>query len=359
MASPLPIGIIGAGNIFPAYLRTIRRSRAFRVVGVADRDPAAARRRAEEFGVPPATVRQLLDGDARIVLNLTPPLSHYPVGIAVLEAGKHLFNEKPLAATYAEGKAMVRLARRKRLRIGCAPDTFLGAGAQTVRALLDADTIGTVVGGSAHFMNHGPDHWHPNPDFFYRAGAGPLLDVGVYYLTHLVHHLGPVAEACGSARITRRERVIPLGQNAGRKIRVDVPTHIVLTLHFVQGATVTLAASFDVWRHGHPFIELYGAKGTIASPYPNRFGGPVRVAIQDGPWRPEAQKRPYRSNSRGIGLVDMARALAERRAHRCSDELALHVLEVMDRGLEAAQRGRWIRFETRCERPAPLADPLF
>jgi predicted dehydrogenase len=353
------LGIIGTGNIFPAYIKTLKRSRVFRIVGVADRDAAAARRRSEEFGVPAMSVARLLASDATIILNLTPPLAHHEVGLAVLKAGKHFFTEKPLASNYAEGKALRAAARRRRLRIGCAPDTFLGAGGQTVRALVDAGTIGRVIGGTANFMTHGPDHWHPNPDFFYRAGAGPLFDVGVYYLTHLVNHLGPVLEAGGSARMTKRERVVPFGDRAGHRIRVEVPTHIVLHLHFAQGAAVTLTASFDVWRHGHPFLELYGEKGTIASPDPNRFGGPVGVAVQAGGWQKTNQQRPYRTNSRGIGLIDMAQSIEASRPHRCSEDLALHVLEVMDRGLGAAPRGRVARFETTCERPAPLDHPLF
>jgi predicted dehydrogenase len=355
----IPLGIIGAGNIFPAYLRTIRRSRVFRIVGIADRDPAAARRRGEEFGIPAMPVAKLLASDASIILNLTPPLAHHGVGLAALSAGKHFFTEKPLASTFAEGKELIALARRKRLRIGCAPDTFLGAGAQTVRDLVDACSVGKIASGSAHFMTHGPDHWHPNPDFFYRPGAGPLFDVGVYYLTHLVNHLGPVAIARGATRLNRRTRVIPFGDRAGRKIRVEVPTHIVLQLEFASGADVMLAASFDVWQHRHPPLELYGENGTISSPDPNRFGGRVSYAVQNGKWRNALQPRPYRSNSRGIGLIDMAQSIDAGRPHRCSAELGLHVLEVMDRGLEAALSGKAARIETRCERPAAMTGPLF
>jgi predicted dehydrogenase len=355
----ITLGIIGTGNIFPAYLRTLRRSRQFRVVGIADRDAAAARHRSEETGLPALSVNALLASDATIILNLTPPLAHYAVGRAVLEAGKHFFTEKPLAASFAEGRELVALARRRGLRIGCAPDTFLGAGAQAVRALVDAATVGTIRNGTAHFMNHGPDHWHPNPDFFYRHGAGPLFDVGVYYVTHLVNHLGAVAEVSGAARMTHRRRVIPLGANAGRRIKVEVPTHVVLNLRFEQGAEVALTASFDVWQHRHPPIELYGDAGTITVPDPNRFGGTVRYALRQERWQRAAARRLYRSNSRGIGLIDMAQALEAGRAARCSADLALHVLEIMERGLAAARTGRHLKIATRCDRPAPLTEALF
>jgi predicted dehydrogenase len=355
----LALGIIGAGNIFPAYLRTLKRSRQLRIVGIADAQPAAAQARAAEFGLQAMTIDALLASDADLILNLTPPLAHHDVGMKALAAGKHFFTEKPLAATFAQGKELVALAKRKKLRIGCAPDTFLGAGAQTTRALIDAGTVGTIRHGTAHFMCHGPDHWHPSPAFFYQPGAGPLMDVGVYYLTHLVNHLGPVASVSGSAHTTYTTRVIPLGDNAGKKIPVAVPTHIVTHLSFASGAQIVLTSSFDVWKHSHNPIELYGDDGSILGHDPNQFGGQVRFATQLGDWEKVKEKRPYTTNSRGIGLIDMAQSIEAGRPHRCSEAMALHVLEVMERALAAAGTGKVQRITTTCERPAPLETKLF
>ncbi len=359
MAPRIPIGIIGTGNIFPAYLRTLNASRKVRIVGIADGQPEVARTRAAEFGLNPMGLDDLLESDAALILNLTPPLAHHEVGLRVLRAGKHLYTEKPLAASYAQGRELVTLARRKKLRLGCAPDTVLGAGGQAVRALVDAGEVGRIVGGTAHFMNHGPDHWHPNPGFFYRHGAGPLHDVGVYYVSHLVHHLGPVASLSARARMTWRERVVPRGERAGQRIPVEVPTTVVTQLSFVSGAEITLTASFDTWKHAHTPIELYGERGTILGHDPNRFGGRVRWSREDGDWQTVRERRPYATNSRGIGLLDMALALDEGREHRCNEAYALHVLEVMDKSLESAALGKPLKLATRCERPAPVTARLW
>jgi predicted dehydrogenase len=354
----IQIGIIGAGNIFPAYLNTLRKQRKVKIVGIADGNPAAAQARATEFGLTAVSVDELLAGPASVVLNITPPQAHHEVGMAVLNAGKHLFTEKPLAATFAQGQALEALAASKQLRLGCAPDTVLGAGSQAVRALVDAGTVGRIVGGSAMFMSHGPDHWHPNPDFFYRPGAGPLHDMGPYYISHLVHHLGPVAELSATARMTWRERTIPRGANVGKTIEVDVPTTVVSLLRFASGAEVSLTVSFDVWKHGHTPIELYGEKGTILGHDPNLFGGKVRWSAENGDWQTVRERRPYTTNSRGIGLLDMALAIEQGRPHRCNEALALHVLEVMDTSLESAKAGRAIQLTTTCERPAAMNGPL-
>jgi predicted dehydrogenase len=353
------LGIIGAGNIFPAYLRTLKRSKQFRIVGLADALPEAALARAKESGLPALSVDELLATDAEIILNLTPPLAHHETGMKVLNAGKHFFTEKPLAASFAQGKELVALAKRKKLRIGCAPDTVLGAAAQTTRALIDANTVGTIRHGTAHFMSHGPDHWHPNPAFFYQHGAGPMFDMAVYYLTHLVHHLGPVASVNGSAHITNATRVIPFGDNAGKTLQVDVPTHVVSHLSFASGAHIVMTVSFDIWKHGHNPIELYGDNGSILCHDPNQFGGIVKTAHQEGKWTRVIDKRPYTTNSRGIGLIDMAQAIRTGRPHRCNESMALHVLEVMEKSLDAARAGKAQRLVTTCERPAPMDGKLF
>jgi predicted dehydrogenase len=356
--STVALGIIGTGNIFPAYLRTLQRSRLLRIVGIADSSAEAAQRRAGEFGLPAMSVDELLAGEAQVILNLTPPLAHHAVGLRVLHAGKHLYTEKPLAARFEQGLELVELARSRGLRVGCAPDTFLGAGAQAVRALVDGGSLGTIRHGTAHFMGPGPDDWHPNPAFFYREGAGPMLDMGVYYVTHLVHALGPVRSLRGAAHVTRQRRTIRTGSNAGSHIDVEVPTHLVTQLSFTGGAEVVLTTSFDVWRHGHAPIELYGDEGTLLGHDPNTFGGTVRHAQQRGPWQRAPGGRPYATNSRGIGLIDMVQAIAQDRPHRCSGALALHVLEVLDGAVRAGLSGEVVSLTTSCERPEPLAGRL-
>jgi predicted dehydrogenase len=354
----IPIGIVGTGNVCPQYMKTLGSSRVVRIVGVADADPAAAARRAQEYGVPAMTLAELLDGDAAIVLNLTPPLVHHAIGLRVLQAGKHLYTEKPLAATFAQGAELLALAKKKRLRVGCAPDTFLGAGAQALRALADAGAAGTIRHGTATFMGHGPDDWHPHPAFFYQPGAGPMLDMGVYYVTHLVHLLGPVQSLRGRATVTHRQRTIPSGPNEGSRIAVKVPTHVVSHLRFTSGADVVLTASFDVWRHGHGPLELYGDDGTLLGHDPNRFGGTVRWAHRRGPWQRAPGGRPYTGNSRGIGVIDMALAIEQGREHRCSGALGLHVLEVLERAADPRLAGAEVRLTTRCTRPDPLEGRL-
>jgi predicted dehydrogenase len=354
-----PIGIIGCGNIFPAYLKTLQRCKRVRIVGVADAQPALAQARAAEFGVAALGIDALLASDAQIILNLTPPQAHYDVGVRVLDAGKHFFTEKPLAASFEQGQDLVERARARGLRVGCAPDTFLGAAGQALRALVDANVAGPIRHGTAQFMNHGPDHWHPNPAFFYQPGGGPLHDVGVYYLTHLVNHLGPVARLSSVSHTTHATRVIPLGPRAGETLPVAVPTHVITQLAFERGAHIVLTSSFDVWRHNHTPMELYGDDGTLLGADPNQFGGTVKHNRQTGDWQRAPGGRPYTTNSRGIGLVDMALALQENRPHRCSAEMALHVLEIMDRALDAGRTGQSVALTTRCERPAPLTRKLF
>lgn len=352
------LGIVGLGNILPAYLRTLQRSRQFRIVGVVGSSPASTAQRAKTLGLQAMSLQALLGSDVEVILNLTPPSAHHAIGLQVLRAGKHLFTEKPLAATFAQGQELVALAAARGLRLGSAPDTFLGAGAQAVRALIDAGTVGEVRHGTAHFMARGPDEWHPSPVFFYQPGAGPLLDVGVYYLTHLVNHLGPVAQVSGSAHTTYANRPITQGPNAGTTLRVEVPTHIVSHLQFVGGANVVLTSSFDVWKHGHRPIELYGDAGSILAPDPNRFGGSVRYALRDGPWQRASGQRPHTTNVRGVGLIDMVQSIKAERSHRCSAELALHVLEVMECALDAARTGYPQTLTTTCVRPAPLVSSL-
>jgi predicted dehydrogenase len=359
--APVGIGIIGTGVISGAYLEAAALFPQIAMRGLADADPAAARARSEQFGVPAMSVEQLLaDPAIEIVLNLTTPKAHVPVGLAAIAAGKHVYLEKPLAVSFAEGQALINAAATKGLRVGCAPDTFLGGAHQTARALLDADRIGRPFGGTAFLMLPGHERWHPNPDFYYLAeGGGPVMDMGPYYITDLVQLLGPVARVTSAGSVVREPRTIGKGPREGQTVPVTCLTHIAGTMTFASGAIVQIAMSFEAWGHKHSPIEIYGSAGSLAVPDPNRFGGTVELLEPGKAWVAMPTTHGYADgNYRSIGLVDMAQALREGRPHRASGELALHVLEVMTGLIAAAEEDRSIEIESRCERPSPLAPGL-
>jgi predicted dehydrogenase len=354
----MKIGVVGCGNISGIYLENLhQRFDAVDVHAVADLDEKRAASRAAEYGIPNVlSVDQLLsDPDIEIVLVLTNPESHADLCRRALENGKHAYTEKPLAIDFEDGRALVGLAEEKGLRIGAAPDTFMGGGLQTVRKLLDDGEIGSPVGAVAFMLSHGPEDWHPNPYPFYQPGAGPLFDMGPYYLTALVSLLGPMERVSAATRITSQERIVTRDGASGEKIPVNTPTHVAATLEFTGGAVATLGISFDVWAHRQPHIDLYGSEGSVAVPDPNRFGGPVSVYRQaNAGWRDEALHYGYTTNSRGIGLVDMARAVVSGRPHRASGQLGLHVLEAMHGLLESGESGEFYSMTTSCEQPAAM-----
>ncbi|MBI1172458.1 gfo/Idh/MocA family oxidoreductase [bacterium] len=354
------IGIVGCGNISGAYLTAMRGFPILDIRGVADLNADLARARAAEFAVPVQDLDALFaDPNVQIIVNLTVPKAHVAVGLRALEAGKHTYSEKPLGITFAEGSRLARAAAAKGLRIGAAPDTFLGGGQQTVRAIVDAGEIGAPVGGTANFMNPGHESWHPNPDFYYEPGGGPMLDMGPYYITALVNLLGPVAEVAGFAAMPRATRTITSQPRSGQTIPVHVATHVAGTLRFATGALVQVAMSFDVPGHKHPPIELYGTEGAIQVPDPNRFGGPVEVLRTGGAWQERPIDLPYADgNFRSLGVADMAHALRSDRPHRASGDLALHVLEVMEAFQTASDQRRVVAITTLTDRPAPLAQSV-
>lgn len=353
----LTIGIVGCGMISGIYLQNFRRFDYLRVGACADLDPRRAEARATEFGVPKAcSVEELLaDPTIDIVVNLTVPAAHAAVNLGAVHAGKHVYAEKPLTMTRAEGLELLAAARQRGLRVSCAPETFLGAGLQTCRRLIDSGAIGQVVGASAFMLGDGPEGWHPDPEFFYQPGAGPLFDMGPYYLTALVHLLGPVRRVSGSARITRAQRVIGSQPKAGTMITVNTPTHVAGVLDFEGGPIGTLVTSFDVLAHSMPPIEIYGTQGTLSVPDPNTFGGPVRLRqAGDRDWHAVELSHGNAQNSRGLGVADMARGLLTGRSHRASGDLAYHVLDVMQAMLDTATQDSAVRVESTVERPAPL-----
>lgn len=347
------IGIIGCGNISGIYLSNARRFPMLDLRACADLDMDRARARASEYSVPNAySVDELLaDPDIQIVVNLTVPAAHADVAMQAVGAGKSVYNEKPLSISLDDGKRLAAAAAEKGLRVGCAPDTFLGAGLQTCRELIDGGAIGEVVAGSAFFLAHGPESWHPDPEFFYKRGAGPLFDMGPYYLTALISLLGPVRRVTGSARASFAEREIGSEPKRGQKIAVEVPTHSAAVLDFANGPIVTLVTSFDVWARTNS-IELHGATGSLQLPDPNTFGGPVAKRMAgETDWVDVPVTREFPDNSRGLGVADMAMGILEGRPHRASGELALHVLEIMHAIHGASDTGRHIELTTTVQRP--------
>jgi predicted dehydrogenase len=360
-ASPVNVGIIGTGNISGIYLENGKRFKNFSVGACADLFVDRAQARAAEYGVPKAySVEELLaDPSIEAVINLTIPRAHGEVALQVLEAGKHVYNEKPLALTRDEGRSLLDAAAAKGLRVGCAPDTFLGGGLQTCRKLIDDGAIGEPVAATAFMLSHGPETWHPDPDFFYQPGAGPMFDMGPYYLTALISLLGPVRRVTGSARISFPERKITSKPKHGTMIQVNTPTHVAGVLDFHQGTVATLVTSFDVWGGNVPRIEIYGSEGSLSVPDPNTFGGPVLLRkAGEREWSEVPIAFGYTGNSRGLGVADMIQATRSGRPHRASGQLAYHVLDLMHAFHDASREGRHIELQSTCERPAPMVQGL-
>ena len=361
MQLPARIGLVGCGIISSRYIEVIGDLPEIDIVACADMIPAATERQAEKYGLTDLSVDEILNApDIDIILNLTPPTAHYPVSKAALESGKSVYSEKPLAATFAEGKALRDLASQKNLRLGCAPDTFLGAGHQSARLYLDEGTVGAPVAANAFMMSRGHEYWHANPAFFYKPGGGPMLDMGVYYLTALVHLLGPVVRVTGSARATWSERTILSQPRKGEIIEVEVPTYVTGILDFECGAIGTVITTFDTKASGLPRIELYGSTGTLNLPDPNTFGGPLQVRThEDVSWKELPLRFGHAGNSRGIGPADMAVCAVEGEPHRANGEMALHVLEIMEAIHVASETGRHVDLTTSCERPRPLPEGVY
>ncbi len=339
----LRIGVVGCGNISGIYFENLARFPETEVVTCADLDRDRAREASEKWGIPRhcETGELLSDPEVDLVLNLTVPSAHFEVSRAALVAGKHVYVEKPLAVERAEGEELVRLAQSRSLRIGCAPDTVLGAGIQTCRKLIADGAIGAPVGANAFMLCPGHESWHPSPEFYYRRGGGPMLDMGPYYLSALATLLGPMSSVSAEARITRAIRTIESEPLRGREIRVETPTHITGVIAFARGAIAQVSTSFDVQRTTLPCIEVYGETGTMLVPDPNGFGGPVRVFrkwAED--WEDVALTHPYSENSRGLGVAEMAAAIDRGLPHRASGSFALHVLDAMHAFLESAEAGR-------------------
>ncbi|MGO6902411.1 Gfo/Idh/MocA family protein [Rhizobium ruizarguesonis] len=331
----------GADAEYQAYGRTRQ--------GTAD----AATRRAAEFNLRAADVDSLIDDkNIDLILNLTIPAAHFDVSMRALSAGKHVFTEKPLGVTAAEGRRLVDAAALKGLMLGSAPDTFLGAAGRHARRRMEAGAIGKPVTGTAFMMGRGMEHWHPDPSFYYQAGAGPVMDMGPYYLTMMVNLIGPIRRVQAVATSGQEERLITAeGRKQGTTFKVGTPTSVLSLLEFDCGATVTFGTSWDVFRHSNHPIELHGTEGSLRLPDPDNFGGSVALSSRGAPWQETDTSgdlfgavnwpiaAPDRANYRMLGLADLARAIIEGRAPRASGDLALHVLEVMEAILRAGETG--------------------
>ena len=350
------VGVVGCGNIAPIYLKSLGGFPETRVAAVADLDLARARSRADEYGVAKASDLEgvLTDPGVGVVLNLTTPGSHYEIAKRALLAGKHVYNEKPLAIDVSEADDLLETASTKGLMVGCAPDTVLGAGIQTCRALIDKGAIGVPLSAQAFMMCPGHEGWHPDPAFYYQKGGGPLFDMGPYYVSALVTLFGAVKRVSGAAKRSFPTRTISSEPKRGQTIPVDVPTHLVTVLEFASGAVGQLTTSFDVQFHTLPHIEVYGSEGTMRVPDPNGFGGPVFIRTKgQKEWSEAALTHPFADNSRGLGVRDLVQAVRERREPRASGKLARHVLQVFHAAHAAPFHGKYVEIEP-VERPAAM-----
>lgn len=352
----IKVGVVGCGNISSIYLKncTTVFNSILEVTACADLNMELARSKAKEFNVPNAcSVEQLLsDPEIQIVLNLTIPNAHYEVCMAALDAGKNVYVEKPLAVTREKGRAVLKKAKEKGLLVGGAPDTFMGGGIETCRRLIDSGAIGEPVAATAFRTCHGHESWHPNPEFYYKPGAGPLFDMGPYDLTALVNLIGPVDRVISSAKITFPTRTITSQPNYGKVIDVEVPTHVTGVLEFENGAVATIVNSFDMWAAKLPFIEIYGSEGSLSVPDSNTFGGPVYLFEKGASdWKEVSVTQNFTENSRGLGVADMAYSLVSGKKHRANGDMTYHVLDVMDSILESAKERTSRKVESTCERP--------
>ncbi|GGA51547.1 Gfo/Idh/MocA family protein [Pelagibacterium lentulum] len=368
MTKTMGVGILGAGNISTAYLKLAPLFKGLEVRAVADIVPEAAKARADEFGVLALTPDQMLANDEiDVIVNLTIPDAHYRVSKDIVSAGKHAYSEKPLVLTLEEGEDLRAAAKSNGVEVGCAPDTFLGGAHQQARAIIDDGHVGKIVSGTCHVMSYGMEHWHPNPDFFFKPGAGPVLDIGPYYIANLINLVGPVKRVTAFSGSARDKREITSEPRRGEFVTVETPTTIHAVMEFHNGAIITLGASWDVQAHQHANMELYGTDASLYVPDPNFFGGELVIARRDGereivePWAHplgvpnwERPNGPPFANYRTAGLADMVQAIGEGKKPRCSLDATLHGVDVMTSILKSGETGNAIELTTTCERPEAL-----
>ncbi len=368
MAKTLRVGVIGCGNISTTYFKLGPLFKHMEITACADLNMKLAESRAAEFHIKATTARDLIASkEIDIVLNLTVPAAHFDISMAAVKAGKHVYSEKPLTLSLKDGLALAKAAKAKKMKVCCAPDTILGGSHQLARKAIDDGKVGKITSGTAVIMGHGMEHWHPNPDFFFKPGGGPILDMGPYYIGNLINLIGPVKRVGALSSMASKTRTISSQPRAGEKIGVKTPTNFHALLEFGNGATVTLLASWDVWAHKHVNMELYGTAGSLYVPDPNFFGGDVMATQKDG--KAEALKawnHPFGvtnqkdgagnavANYRAAGLADLADAVMKKRDARCSIDRALHAVEIMTSILQSGKTGKFLTLKTTCTRPKAL-----
>ena len=372
MAKVFNVGLIGCGHIAETYFRAHKYFNNFKITKCADINQNAANKCAKINKIKAVTIKELLsDADIKIILNLTIPAAHYEVAKQALLNGKHVYSEKPLAINFQDGKKLIKLAKKKNLYVGNAPDTFLGGGSQKSRDLLDKKVIGKVIFGNAIFAYPGIQSYHPNPEsWFAKKGGGPVVDMGPYYLTALVNLLGPAKEVLSQSEKGKETRVIGIGPKKGKKFKVMCPTTYFSTIKFLNGTVIRLTLSFDVISHLRNHIELYGDKGSMIVPDPNMFGGSVLISKKLGStWKnfktnkmtlgkiniksqsSRANESPTNANYRGVGLSEMIKAIQTKKIHKCNGDLSLHVLSIIDSIHKSARKRKKQKISYLCKRP--------
>lgn len=371
----LGVGIVGCGNISGIYMQNMPKFEGLKLVACADMRADAAKAQGEKHGIEALSIDALMKrDDIQIVVNLTPPQAHFGVSHDALTAGKHVFSEKPITVKAEDARRLVAEADARGLKMGCAPDTWLGAGGRLARELVDGGKVGRILSGSCILMSHGMEHWHPDPEFFFKPGGGPVLDIGPYYLAALVNLIGPIHSVQARSSVGFAERIVTSeGPRMGHAIKVETPTTIMAILHFESGADILFTMSWDVWKHGHPPIELYGTEGSMRVPDPNFFGGAVEFTERGGDWQsldPSARpfgkpnwrspnwaaNMPDRANYRCLGIADLAASVTRGTPHRSSAALASHVLDAMEAILTAGEAGGTVLVGSTIERPQTLSD---
>ncbi|MDC0044842.1 Gfo/Idh/MocA family oxidoreductase [Pelagibacteraceae bacterium] len=364
------IGLIGCGNISDTYFQSQNIFNNLKIVACADIFQELADKKANQYNIKSLSVENLLNNkDIDIVLNLTIPSAHKKIILKSMENGKHCFSEKPLAMSFKEGLEIKELSNNKKLFVGCAPDTFLGAAGQKARSLIENNSIGNVVLGTFNVMSHGMEDWHPNPDFFFKPGGGPVFDLGVYYLTQLVNLNGPIRSVIATNATASDERIITSKPRYGEKILVETPTTLMGTLEFYNNSKFQFLCSWDIWKHTHTNMELYGDKGSMIIPDPNFFSGDILISNKNNEWEKINNNKmllgiPNKTdnngtkiaNYRGIGLSDMINSIENNRDFRCSLELSLHILEIMESIIISANDNKQVNIITKPKQPNPLND---
>jgi len=377
----MKVGVIGCGNIADIYFHNAKFFfNNFEIIACADLNPKASKKYSEKYGITNLSVEELLSNeDIQLVINLTIPNAHFEVSKSILNSGKHSYSEKPISIEFDEGKELLNLAKSKNLYVGSAPDTFLGAGIQKSKQVIEDGTIGEIVLGSISMGVAGHEIWHPNPDFYYKYGGGPILDMGPYYFSALVNLLGPVKSVYSQSRTVYSQREIGSGERKGEKIAVDIPTTLISQIEFSNGALIDSFFSFDVYKHNKSHIELFGTKGAINVPDPNMFGGEIKICDEKksdwktiktddmnlgrlntnrtgGEKNDKANEDPTSANFRGIGVCEMIDSIKENKINRCSGELSLHVLEIMQSILKSAKIDEKVNLESVTNIPQSFLD---